>query len=98
MNFLSFATVATLLALTQAAVEEAFEGSLPCNTPTSYRITFVSQWTADRHPPDYGKADAHWSGPVYASHNDNYVMWSGGIKATTGVQEVAEVRWFFVMG
>jgi len=63
--------------------------SIPISDMAEYSCIFQNQWSGVRHPNLY-PADAHWSPPVLAAHNENYQKWAPGGTATSGVEIVAE--------
>ena len=71
--------VASLVSSTQA---------IDCQGTARYTLTFRAEWTSQSHRDfPFG---AHFSSLVGCSHKADYVMWKPGIKATTGVEHVAE--------
>ena len=59
-----------------------------CNGLAKYTLRFQGEWTRERHPNF--PSGPHFSPIIGCSHNDGYVMWKAEIKATRGVQSVAE--------
>ena len=59
-----------------------------CSGSAKYTLRFQGEWTRQRHPNF--PSGPHFSRIIGCSHNDGYVMWKAGIKATQGVQDVAE--------
>ncbi|MCB1183536.1 spondin domain-containing protein [bacterium] len=55
----------------------------------SYTATFDATWSATTHPQDF-PANAHWSGLIGGTHDDQAVFWAPGTLATTGVRQMAE--------
>lgn len=55
-----------------------------------YRVTFVSEWSAQTHPTDFPSNNPHMSGLIGGTHNSNVSFWSPGVLADPGVQDVAE--------
>ena len=56
----------------------------------SYKIEFISNWSASTHPNQYPSGSAHWSPLIGASHNENISFFQIGQLATDGVEQVAE--------
>ncbi|MET2986439.1 spondin domain-containing protein [Aureibaculum conchae] len=56
----------------------------------SYKIEFISNWSASTHPNQYPSGSAHWSPLIGASHNENVSFFGIGKLATSGVEQVAE--------
>jgi len=56
----------------------------------SYKIEFISNWSASTHPNQYPSGSAHWSPLVGASHNASISFFKIGKLATDGVEQVAE--------
>ena len=59
-----------------------------CQGTAWYTLTFRAEWTRETHF-DF-PSGPHFSPLVGCSHKADYVMWKPGIKATTGVEHVAE--------
>ncbi|KAL9952187.1 hypothetical protein ACROYT_G039402 [Oculina patagonica] len=62
---------------------------MKCPGVAEYEVSFYGKWSNMTHPnafPDMGKFSP-WVG---ASHDMYYTMWGPGMKASKGVQEVAE--------
>ena len=70
-----------------------FAKAISCNGVARYTLTFQGEWTRARHP-DF-PSNPHFSAVVGCSHKASYVMWKAGIKATTGVKDVAELGMFY---
>ena len=64
-----------------------------CNGSANYTLQFQGEWTSERHP-NFPRGLAHFSPIIGCSHNNGYVMWKAGIKATRGVQSIAETGMF----
>jgi Spondin_N len=63
-----------------------------CRAPeaaASYRVTFVSTWSAQTHPESF-PADAHYSGLHGATHHAGWSLWHSGGMATPGIERMAE--------
>ncbi len=58
-------------------------------TAVSYRVTFVSTWSAQTHPESF-PADAHYSGLHGATHHAGWSLWRPGGTATPGIERMAE--------
>jgi hypothetical protein len=56
----------------------------------TYKIEFVSNWSAATHPTDFPSTSAHWSPLIGATHTDAAPFLQVGILATPGVEQVAE--------
>lgn len=54
-----------------------------------YRVTFNDVWTGANFPTNY-PGNAHFSGLIGATHNNQVVFWEGGQPASAGVRNVAE--------
>ncbi len=64
---------------------------IPLNAQNaSYKIEFISNWSASTHPNQYPSASAHWSPLIGASHNASISFFNIGQLATEGVEQVAE--------
>jgi hypothetical protein len=63
--------------------------AIECQGTARYTLTFTAEWTSQTHP-DFPSGQDHFSRLVGCSHKTDYVMWKPGIKATTGVKNVAE--------
>ncbi|CAB4007311.1 Hypothetical predicted protein [Paramuricea clavata] len=61
-----------------------------CTGWANYTLTRRGDWTDARHPNSPPASVRGFSETVGCSHNARYVMWAPGIKATTGVKNVAE--------
>ena len=59
--------------------------------PATYNCELSNLWTRSRHPNGF-PGGAHWSPPVFVSHNDGYRMFRPATRASNGVEVVAEVR------
>lgn len=55
----------------------------------SYRVDFVSVWSGDNFPVNF-PSNAHFSGLVGATHNEQIIFWQAGQLATPGIESVAE--------
>jgi hypothetical protein len=62
--------------------------AIECQGTARYTLTFLGEWTSQSH--QNFPVGAHFSTLVGCSHKASYVMWTPGIKATTGVKNVAE--------
>ena len=62
--------------------------AIECQGTARYTLTFQAEWTSQSHQ-DF-PSNPHFSSLVGCSHKADYVMWTPGIKATTGVKNVAE--------
>lgn len=56
----------------------------------TYKIEFISNWSALTHPNQYPSGSAHWSPLIGASHNASISFFKTGQLATDGVEQVAE--------
>ena len=54
-----------------------------------YRLTFVSEWSASKHPVNF-PANAHFSGLVGAVHDKDLTVWANGELASPGIKQMAE--------
>ena len=63
--------------------------ALYCKGSAKYQLTFQSEWTDQSHPEDFPPSP-HFTQVVGCTHNASYVMRKPGMKATTGVKDVAE--------
>ena len=69
-----------------------FTQAIQCQGTAKYTLTFQANWTSESHPNDFpDKSNPHFSSLVGCSHKADYVMWTPGTKATTGVKDVAEL-------
>jgi len=59
------------------------------DTEARYRVTFSDSWTANQFATNY-PGNAHFSGLIGATHNEQVIFWEPGQPATPGVKEVAE--------
>lgn len=55
----------------------------------TYTVTFAATWSATSHPVDF-PANAHFSGLIGATHNDQVVFWRENALASPGIQNMAE--------
>lgn len=55
----------------------------------SYTVTFTSTWSVTTHPVDF-PANAHFSGLIGATHNEDVVFWRDNELASAGIQDMAE--------
>jgi len=62
--------------------------AIDCQGTARYTLIFRAEWTSETHL-DF-PSGPHFSSLVGCSHKADYVMWKPGIKATTGVKNVAE--------
>lgn len=65
--------------------------NVPANieATATYRLDFVSTWSAATHPTDI-PSNPHFSPLIGATHNDGAEFWSAGVIATSGIQQMAE--------
>ena len=56
----------------------------------TYKIEFVSNWSAATHPTDFPLTSAHWSPLIGTTHTDAAPFLQVGLIATPGVEQVAE--------
>ena len=68
----------------------AFTQAIQCQGTAKYTLKFQAEWTSQSHPGFPSGSGPHFSVLVGCSHKADYVMWKPGIKATTGVKDVAE--------
>lgn len=55
----------------------------------SYTVIFTATWSATTHPVDF-PANAHFSGLIGATHNQDVVFWRNNELASAGIQDMAE--------
>lgn len=55
----------------------------------TYTVTFAATWSATSHPVDF-PSNAHFSGLIGATHNDQVVFWRDNALASPGIQNMAE--------
>ena len=55
----------------------------------TYEVVFHSSWSALTHPTDF-PGDAHFSGLIGATHDENVVFWMPGEPASQGIETMAE--------
>lgn len=58
---------------------------------TSYYCVFRSHWTSENHPALYPEL-ARWGNPIMYSHTKQFYPFLKGLKAPSGVEQIAEVR------
>eukprot|EP01023_Acetabularia_acetabulum_P057033 TRINITY_DN6625_c0_g2_i3.p1 TRINITY_DN6625_c0_g2~~TRINITY_DN6625_c0_g2_i3.p1 ORF type:complete len:375 (-),score=86.54 TRINITY_DN6625_c0_g2_i3:187-1311(-) len=92
MRINAFGNVTIGLVPEQMSMEESVssEEALSCEGSAVYTITADFVWNANTHPTDYPAGQAHWSPFSGTTHNKNYNMWSPGMLASPGVEQVAE--------
>jgi len=73
-------------------VAERVVGDRPITRTATYDCDLVNLWTAQRHPNSFPARTGHWSPPVAVSHGRAYGMFEPGVRASDGVEQVAEVR------
>jgi len=56
---------------------------------STYTVTFASSWSVTSHPVDF-PSNAHFSGLIGATHNNQVVFWREGELASAGIQNMAE--------
>eukprot|EP01024_Parvocaulis_polyphysoides_P017504 TRINITY_DN1772_c0_g2_i1.p1 TRINITY_DN1772_c0_g2~~TRINITY_DN1772_c0_g2_i1.p1 ORF type:complete len:186 (-),score=35.59 TRINITY_DN1772_c0_g2_i1:61-618(-) len=61
-----------------------------CFGTAVYSVVADFTWSAASHPTDYPAGSAHWSPFSGTTHSAAYRMWGIDLKATPGVQQVAE--------
>jgi hypothetical protein len=93
--FLALLWIIGRTAVAKKAIEHSIKSKTSSVTPISmdvmYSCTFVNRWSSSRHPNDY-PSNAHWSPPVLVTHDQTYVLWENGGLASSGIENVAEVR------
>ena len=78
------AVIWAALALRGDVAASAPSRASDCRAPeavASYRVTFVSTWSAQTHPESF-PADAHYSGLHGATHHAGWSLWHSGGMAT----------------
>jgi len=55
----------------------------------TYKVTFAATWSAATHPVEF-PSNAHFSGLIGATHNDQVVFWRDNGLASAGIQNMAE--------
>lgn len=68
------------------------EVAVNCNTFTpdaNYTVTMQTNWNASSFPAAF-PGNPHFSPLAGVTHNNSVVFWKNGIKATTGIQLIAE--------
>ena len=90
MNRCVSALSIVLLALTGCSSEDKSIGLIVDGDSLAvYTVTFTGTWSATTHPLDF-PSNAHFSGLIGATHNDNVVFWRPGQLASPGIQDMAE--------
>jgi len=54
-----------------------------------YRVTFEADWSNVTHPTAY-PSNAHFSGLIGATHDNDAVIWRSGELASSGIEQMAE--------
>lgn len=54
-----------------------------------YKVTFNATWDNSNFPTNY-PSNSHFSGLIGATHNNSVSFWSTAVKASAGIQQVAE--------
>lgn len=70
------------------ALSPSFAG-LVQSAEATFQVTFEDLWNSVDHPLNY-PLGAHFSPVVGTTHNSDISFWSRGVRATTGVENVAE--------
>jgi hypothetical protein len=55
----------------------------------TYEVRFVSSWSALTHPVEF-PGNAHFSGLIGATHNEDVTFWMPGESASDGIESMAE--------
>jgi hypothetical protein len=71
----------------------ASEVSIYEENTTAYYCVFRSHWTSENHPAQYPEL-ARWGDPLMFSHTKQYAPFLKDRKAPSGVEHIAEVRFF----
>jgi hypothetical protein len=80
---------ASILLTSCATLPGQSTNNLRCEGAAEYKLTFVSTWSAVRHPESF-PPDPHYSKLVGATHQFYGQVWSPGQLASTGVKDIAE--------
>lgn len=82
--------LAGLLLLTGCSSDDNGTGMIvDGDSLATYTVTFAATWSSASHPVDF-PANAHFSGLIGATHNDQIVFWREDLLASPGIQNMAE--------
>ena len=63
--------------------------ALAAQSAATYRVDFVSTWSAETHPGGF-PPNPHFSGLVGATHDGTAGLWAPGALASDGIEQMAE--------
>ncbi len=82
--------LAGLLLLTGCSSEDNGTGMIvDGDSLATYTVTFAATWSSVSHPVDF-PSNAHFSGLIGATHDDQIVFWGEDSLASPGIQNMAE--------
>lgn len=74
-----------------------YSANYKCAGVAQYTMSFYGKWSSMTHTNAFPTSpDGHFSPLIGCSHEDKYTMWEDGVKASTGVKDVAETGTFSI--
>lgn len=72
-----------------------YSAKYKCAGVAHYMLSFYGKWSNMTHTGAF-PANGHFSPLIGCSHEEKYTMWEDGMKASTGVKDVAETGTFSI--